>query len=538
MSNNTIHRALVEKLGGRNVSEFVGNAGDLFWDPDTGNMRIADGETVGGLSIAESTPWAEDIFVGPWVNFVRPADSPEVVDVIIPDVLEIARDPQAEGAGSIYNTVEDEDGDVDSPYFTSWNTDGWGDLTNIKNRYYDTLNTANDGGGWKNIHYEWVMKVSDYGEGAPNRYFLVRFLNWDSGGIDDANGAFAWTRREINANAFFNRVDTNDEEEAYETGDEIAPHLILTRLTGGALFNWGLADQTNSTNFDLTESGYDIANTYSAVTGVISFDTPTGDLLTALTQLNVGDEIYLEWSGSDTNTTVVSAYNSTTMSITVDSIPETDIDLTLIQMDFTAPARIETDYDEDVSPANTLWNWDGWDNLQNLKSRQFMLFGDLVYSENWYGKVIVGREFIMHDTVADEYYAIKFTRWQKVTGGTEYPGFSYIRRKIDLEKLAHGLTFEDATTQTTAYSTKIGGTIPQAPYATATVEEWVPKFALPVRKGKAYEVEQAVHTFFAGQRVNSDHGNSREFFTLSPFTAFDKIREVGALFTVGECIIY
>ena len=74
--------------------------------------------------------------------------------------------------------------------------------------------------------------------------------------------------------------------------------------------------------------------------------------------------------------------------------------------------------------------------------------------------------------------------------------------------------------------------------ATATVEEWVPKFALPVRKGKAYEVEQAVHIFFAGQRVNSDHGNSREFFTLSPFAAFDKIREVGALFTVGEPVIY
>ena len=74
--------------------------------------------------------------------------------------------------------------------------------------------------------------------------------------------------------------------------------------------------------------------------------------------------------------------------------------------------------------------------------------------------------------------------------------------------------------------------------ATATVEEWVPKFALPVRKGKAYEVEQAVHTFFAGQRVNSDHGNSREFFTLSPFTAFDKVREVGDMFRVGDPIIY
>ena len=74
--------------------------------------------------------------------------------------------------------------------------------------------------------------------------------------------------------------------------------------------------------------------------------------------------------------------------------------------------------------------------------------------------------------------------------------------------------------------------------ATATVEEWVPKFALPLRKGKAFQVEQAVHTFFASRRVSSDLGNSREFFTLDPFTAFDKVREIGAMFMVGNPITY
>lgn len=73
---------------------------------------------------------------------------------------------------------------------------------------------------------------------------------------------------------------------------------------------------------------------------------------------------------------------------------------------------------------------------------------------------------------------------------------------------------------------------------TATVEEWVPKFALPVRKGCAVRVEKAVHKYFSSVRVSSDKGGSREFFTLSPLTAFDKVREVGALFTVGEPIIY
>lgn len=91
---------------------------------------------------------------------------------------------------------------------------------------------------------------------------------------------------------------------------------------------------------------------------------------------------------------------------------------------------------------------------------------------------------------------------------------------------------------------KIGMTIHDVPSratsinATATVEEWVPKFALPLSKGSAYKVEQSVHKFFSPLRVSSDLGGSREFFTLSPFTAIDKIREVGAPFTVGEPILY
>ena len=74
--------------------------------------------------------------------------------------------------------------------------------------------------------------------------------------------------------------------------------------------------------------------------------------------------------------------------------------------------------------------------------------------------------------------------------------------------------------------------------ASSTVDEWQAKFALPVEKGSAYKVEQAVHTFFASQRVSSDKGGSREFFTVSPLTAFDKVREIGAMFAVGDPIVY
>ena len=74
--------------------------------------------------------------------------------------------------------------------------------------------------------------------------------------------------------------------------------------------------------------------------------------------------------------------------------------------------------------------------------------------------------------------------------------------------------------------------------ASSTVDEWVAKFALPLEKGSAYKVEQAVHAFFASQRISSDQGGSREFFEVDPLTAFDKVREIGAMFAVGNPIVF
>jgi len=46
----TIHRLLVEKLGGTDVADFVGNAGEVFFDPATTTLKFSDGSTAGGQS--------------------------------------------------------------------------------------------------------------------------------------------------------------------------------------------------------------------------------------------------------------------------------------------------------------------------------------------------------------------------------------------------------------------------------------------------------------------------------------------------------
>lgn len=54
---NTTYRVLVEKLGDSNPSTFVGNEGEVFYDPDAISpvLKLSDGSTPGGVSIGGST---------------------------------------------------------------------------------------------------------------------------------------------------------------------------------------------------------------------------------------------------------------------------------------------------------------------------------------------------------------------------------------------------------------------------------------------------------------------------------------------------
>lgn len=53
---NTIFRNFVERLGSTRAEEFIGNEGDLFYDPNTATLRVSDGVTPGGVVVGELTP--------------------------------------------------------------------------------------------------------------------------------------------------------------------------------------------------------------------------------------------------------------------------------------------------------------------------------------------------------------------------------------------------------------------------------------------------------------------------------------------------
>jgi hypothetical protein len=48
---NTTYRVLVEKLGSQDPSQFVGNEGEVFYDPNNPALKLSDGTTAGGVSI-------------------------------------------------------------------------------------------------------------------------------------------------------------------------------------------------------------------------------------------------------------------------------------------------------------------------------------------------------------------------------------------------------------------------------------------------------------------------------------------------------
>lgn len=55
--SNVTYRMFLEKLGGTDVSTFIGSHGELFYDPFDGILRLSDGATQGGtvLSGANAT---------------------------------------------------------------------------------------------------------------------------------------------------------------------------------------------------------------------------------------------------------------------------------------------------------------------------------------------------------------------------------------------------------------------------------------------------------------------------------------------------
>jgi hypothetical protein len=131
----------------------------------------------------------------------------------------------------------------------------------------------------------------------------------------------------------------------------------------------------------------------------------------------------------------------------VDEYDEIDTGLTLARDPTSVPGNggiyniaAESVWDVRVSPEGLLWNWDGWENLDDVKQRQYVNFRQAL--KNRIGQNVIVAELVAHDTINDKYYTFMFTAW---TQGAEHEGiFGYTRRLINVSSNI-GVIFPDGS---------------------------------------------------------------------------------------------
>jgi hypothetical protein len=152
-------------------------------------------------------------------------DDPTQVNDPIDNNLTISRGNQQ----GIYNIELEDSWDTDgdgqnSPEGTLWNSDGWGDLTDIKSRTYVNFRESLDYNIGNNIlGTELVMYDT-----INDKYWTFKFTSWTRG---NNGGGFSYTRRQINKDIYFIKSDYGDEI------DEISEGLHITRGNRGWLYN-------------------------------------------------------------------------------------------------------------------------------------------------------------------------------------------------------------------------------------------------------------------------------------------------------------
>ena len=105
---------------------------------------------------------------------------------------------------------------------------------------------------------------------------------------------------------------------------------------------------------------------------------------------------------------------------------------------------VEEGWNWESSPTNTLWNTEGWDDLSDVTSRNYVTFYAAVGVNNGVGRAIPYRELVMKDTQNNKYYKIKVTEWH---GNNSGGGFSYTRELIDTTNAKVGIKFSDGSIQ-------------------------------------------------------------------------------------------
>jgi hypothetical protein len=380
-----------------------------------------------------------------------------------------ARTPETDGGG-IYNLEEEEQWDaLVSPVGLLWNTDGWGNFDDVKERQYVNLRQA-----LKNRIGENITTTELVAHDTINdKYYKFQFTAWAQGAQHDGN--FAYFRTLIDTTNQIgitftdgtNQVTAPDRFRKYPqtyVGDTSAYQLVLEDA-GKHVYAFGVTitiPSRNQVDFPIgsvikivaenqqvvlaPSSGVNISSATSIASENGSWTIPPNAIATLIKTrqgTDTRDDIW-RLSVPQQNTSLPFLEVTNDPFITQSAILGTpvsfvrtaegsetdaiDTGLTLARGAVGAlyNTDLENEYDDDnhTSPLGTEWNSDGWGDLLNLSTRSYGTLRAVL--NNAIGNNIVDAELVMHDTINNKYYKFDFSEW----GGNNGGSFAYTRTQV------------------------------------------------------------------------------------------------------------
>jgi Major tropism determinant N-terminal domain len=122
-------------------------------------------------------------YAGPLITFTRTDYGDEVDE--ISEGLHITKNDQ----GWLYNSLEDEGHDDNTPTGSLWNNDGWDDFGNVESRTYTSLESI-WGGNFAGIPGAKMIMLDT----TTGKYWAIEFLSWTN---NNQGGGASYTRQEL-----------------------------------------------------------------------------------------------------------------------------------------------------------------------------------------------------------------------------------------------------------------------------------------------------------------------------------------------------
>jgi hypothetical protein len=151
-------------------------------------------------------------YASPLITFTRTDYGDEVDE--ISEGLHITKNDQ----GWLYNLLEDEGHDDNTPTGSLWNNDGWDDFGNIESRTYATLESI-WGGNFANIPGAKMIMLDT----TTGKYWAIEFLSWTN---NQQGGGASYTRQELNLNSL--EVGIRFSDGTRQTTAYVATNVKLT----------------------------------------------------------------------------------------------------------------------------------------------------------------------------------------------------------------------------------------------------------------------------------------------------------------------